>query len=198
MVISDKYKCIFIHNNKAAGTSIEHVLRPVSLFKKHYITAYQIRDFVGRDRWNKYFKFMIVRNPWDKMVSLYHYRKKIDMIPSSMTFSSFIHNLDSLPNNRGRKINKVRTSNQLGYCTDKDGSIMVDYIGRFEKLDKSWRYICNQINFKKKLPHMKSGKKKNKKMHYSTYYDDAMRDVIADRFSRDIEHFGYSFVDKRR
>ena len=195
MLVSDKYKTIFIHINKSGGTSIEQVFRPNAIFKKHYLTAREIRDIVG-DKWDRYFKFAIVRNPWDKMSSLYRYRRDINLIPLSWSFSKFIKKIDTLNNKSPSKSarNLLRTTNQLEHCIDDNGNIILDYIGKFEEFKKSWEKISKKIGFKKKLPHVKSTVKHK---HYSKYYTDDIRDIVADRFANDIAYFGYKFEDKR-
>ena len=92
-MISDKHKCIFVHIPRTGGSSIETVLWPrkeekdlwqgfTSRFNNEYQTdglqhlyARNIRKAVG-DRFDRYFKFTIVRNPWDKAVSSYAHAKK--------------------------------------------------------------------------------------------------------------------------
>lgn len=200
MVLSYRYKCIFIHVNKAAGTSIENVLRSKpSMFRKHYMTAAMTKEFLGDEVWNDNFKFAIVRNPWDKMVSMYNYRRKIGFIKDSVTFDYFIRNLDSFAKGNSESEitrNSIRTGNQLDYCADSDGNIILDHIGMFENLKKEWKYICNKIGCRATLPHVKAAKAKGKP-HYSKSYSDDSIEVIARRFSKDIEHFGYTFEDRR-
>ena len=77
---------------------------------------------------------------------------------------------------------------------DDDGNVILDYIGRFEDFKGSWKKISKKIGFKKPLPHVKATKKRQ---HYSKYYTDELRDIVADRFANDIEYFGYKFKDKR-
>ena len=87
MNISDKYKLIFFHLPKCAGksiisaldiktndeTNIQSGLRQTIAMGFDY--AYW-NNFIYPDKWENYTKFTIVRNPWDKLVSLYHFRKK--------------------------------------------------------------------------------------------------------------------------
>ena len=96
MIISHKYKYIFIKGFKVAGTSVEMYLEKF-VGKKDIIGARE--DFSGMSRselpeyynhmplnliksklphkvWKEYFKFCICRNPWDTAVSLYCFNSK--------------------------------------------------------------------------------------------------------------------------
>ena len=87
MIISHKYQFIFIKTRKTAGTSIEaylsqycgdaDVLTPIFPSVTghrprnwgdyyNHIDAFSIRESIGPDIWDKYYKFCIERNPWDK------------------------------------------------------------------------------------------------------------------------------------
>jgi hypothetical protein len=57
---------IFIHINKTAGTSIIDVIgKP---FRKH-LTSKEVIKVIGQKKWDAAYKFAVVRNPWDKVVS---------------------------------------------------------------------------------------------------------------------------------
>jgi hypothetical protein len=93
VIISHKYRFIFVKTLKTAGTSIEFFLSQhcgpedvVTPILPHiephrprndegffnHIPAAAIRDRVGPDVWRTYFKFCVERNPWDKTLSYYH------------------------------------------------------------------------------------------------------------------------------
>lgn len=82
MIISDKYKCIFIRIPKTGSTSVE------TLFKKidpdcissdeenipyGHFYASQLKDMVGEKKWNEYYKFAFVRHPYSWIKSQYTY-----------------------------------------------------------------------------------------------------------------------------
>ena len=71
-MISHKYKCIFIHIQRTAGTSIENWIVGKDWWRidketKHLLASQAKVKY--RKYWDKYFKFSFVRNPWDRVVS---------------------------------------------------------------------------------------------------------------------------------
>ena len=87
MNISDKYKLIFFHYPKSAGKSVVKAL-DIKTSDKTNLEADR-RQTIGLgidyrfwnktiypDKWNNYKKFTVIRNPWDRIVSLYNFRKK--------------------------------------------------------------------------------------------------------------------------
>ena len=75
-MISHKYKCIFVHITKTGGTSIEKSLIGTTStggFNSKHMTAEMYRDRYLK-LFSNYFKFSVIRNPWDKCFSHYCYR----------------------------------------------------------------------------------------------------------------------------
>lgn len=71
----DKYKCIFIHVPKVAGSSIERVIYQTDKWLVGHVKASDYMKF-DKDKFDSYFSFGFVRNPYDRVVSAYHYLKK--------------------------------------------------------------------------------------------------------------------------
>tara|TARA_Y100000034_G_scaffold135420_1_gene207269 strand:+ start:328 stop:876 length:549 start_codon:yes stop_codon:yes gene_type:complete len=180
-MINHKYECIFVEVPKTASTSIRSV---VGAAKKPHLDIMQIKDMMDVDKFDKYFKFGFVRNPWDRAWSLYRNRRNRH---GKSSFEAFIkwHNYAT-----DACINPTQKKYQLDFLTDESGNVVVDYIGKFENLQKDFDIICDKIGIpRRKLPHMNKTGQKN----YTKFYNNEMREIIAQRFIKDIEYFEYEF-----
>ena len=194
-MINHKYKCIFIHPNKCGGTSIEfHFAKKRRGIVDHSSLVSWQQDHP--EEYKQYFKFGYVRNPWDRLVSDYHYsiqRKRGEgsnrgvSEGEQMAKRSFADNMKD-KNTRLNKRNKPVMSKR--WFLDEDGKLGLDYVGRFENFNEDFKYICTQIGAEVMLPpHIK----KSNHRPYWEYYDDESREIVARKFHKDIEHFGYEF-----
>ena len=175
-MINHKYKVIFVHVNKTGGVSIATTLRMKQIYC--HDPSSEINKQVGNNVWNDYFKFSFVRNPFDKIVSQYHFNRHLFGFKNS-TFKEYIKAWSE-----GKKISWFPQLN-LWYIDKK-----LDFIGRFENLQEDFNVVCDKIGIPhKKLPH----KNKSKHKHYTKYYDDETREIVAEKFAKDIEYFGYKF-----
>ena len=146
--------------------------------KQNHSRASKIRKNVGEDVWNDYFKFAFVRNPFDKIVSQYHFNRRGFGFEDA-TFKEYVKAWYN-----GKKISNFPQFN-LFYLDEK-----LDFIGRFENIQKDFDIICDKIGIlKQKLPHINKSQHK----HYTEYYDDETREIVAEKFAKDIEYFGYKF-----
>ena len=207
MIVSYRKKFLFVHIYKTAGTSITDSLarycyRPGSTrpsnwmaflstdwkkihrtpIKKH-ATALEIRDALDRGIFDSFFKFSFVRNPWDWQVSLYHF-------------------ILDRPHNPGHEATKAMGSfrnfvlsregsefTQTSCLVDESGNLLVDFVGRFEKLEEDFQAVCHRIGISVGLPHIN----KMDRTDYRDYYDEETRELTARLYAEDIERFGYSF-----
>ena len=185
-----KYFCpySFIHINKTGGSSIETALGAPLIHE----TARVFRDLIGQQRWDHRFSFAIVRNPWDRTVSQFHYRQMINqtgLANDPLSFKDWLMRVYIERTPEYVDEDKMFLTQSEWVC-DEQGRIMVDYIGRFENLQQSWDDICTALHREKsQLPHVK----KSSRGKYRDYYDAESRAIVAEYFRADIEMFEYSF-----
>jgi hypothetical protein len=178
---------VFLHINKTGGCSIEAA---VGIPHEHR-TALEKRDELGEAAWLKRFTFAFVRNPWDRVVSQYHYRvnaNRTNLGGKQIEFNEWVK-LAYGSNDGNYYDNPKFFMPQLDWITDQNGTILVNFIGRFEHLERDFDLVCASIRVKAKLPHL------NKSNHgpYRDYFDDESREIVGIWFKKDIEYFEYAF-----
>ncbi len=162
-----------------------------------HLSALQLNYILGDQEFERCFKFSIVRNPWARMVTRYFFTH-VDNEPNSEekrrkgTLRKF-HNLDFEPwliRRWERNKRKKNANTQLRKLVDLDGRLMVDYVGRLEKIQESLDFICDTIGVERmKMPHVNG----TRRGHYAQFYNERTKEIVADMCRDDIEHFNFSF-----
>lgn len=208
---------VFIWVPKTAGTSIfdalsQHGMRkiktnPRGFDGKSHVTfghrdPKEVRAAMPNGLWDESCKFAFVRNPWDRLVSLYFYWKNFDdghvikshplaASTSRLNFRDFCKNLSAQSHLLPRML-KGDCGGVLQMCSQTkwigpDESPNVDFIGRYENLEEDFSKVCRHLGVDAKLGH----RNKSSHKHYSEYYDDETAKVVGEIYREDIERFGY-------
>ena len=204
MIYADKPKLLFIHNQKVAGMSIEQFmlnsLNGQKLLERHSYAEDGIK-LIGIERWEEYYSFGFVRNPWERLVSWYvMINETPPMGPNllwdyvhnnSKSFEEFIVNCTEQSSERdGYIYRKSFIRPQFDYFTDKDGILRTTFIGRFENLQDDFDKVMTSVGLQKhKLPVVNKTRDKD----YKSFYNKNTREIVAERFKKDINYFGYKF-----
>ncbi|MBF0119799.1 MAG: sulfotransferase family 2 domain-containing protein [Desulfobacterales bacterium] len=214
MLISHSLRFIFFHVPKTAGISIREALKEYSQepekFKinrppkiknnkpnpmyeiwQAYLLHAKAKDAkkeLSQDIYNSYYKFAFVRNPWDFQVSMYIFLKNMKYKPIC-EISTFEEYLDWVVKTKN-PYPKGATKLQKEILTDDDGNIIVDFIGRYENLQKDFDHVCNVLNISATLPLLNNTVHKE----YQSYYNDKTRKIVDDHFKADIQLFDYKFI----
>ena len=146
----------------------------------NHIAARLVRRFIGEEIWQSYFKFCFERNPWDRAVSQYYWRRAEG---APHTFSEFI---DS------RNLKSLRKKGFGLYAMD--GEVVVDRICLYENMSEELAYISERLQLPKKLalPRSKSSSRKDKEQ-YRDIFNRTDREKVADLFAEEIKLLGYEF-----
>ncbi len=184
-----KINFIFIHINKTAGTSIT---KAIKLPKRRHLSAKEVIEIVGKERWEKSYKFTFVRNPWDKVVSHYKYRIKTNQTnlrDNPISFSEWVKLTYGDDKNLFYYDKPKMFQPQNEWLLNDEDKIDIDMIGKFENINKDFQIIADQIGCDSKLPH----RNKTEKVDYREFYNDETKAIVAKWFQRDIELFKYEF-----
>jgi len=216
MLLSLRYNFLFVHTAKTGGTSIRSALRyyrwmdpwriPLFVcsrlsalsghrlgckFPRHakLVAAYEM---LPRELFERLFKFVFVRNPWDLQVSSWHHirRERPHLLGNIADFEGFLRwKLDDA--RPYHYIVDTSMEPQSDYIVDLHGAVRVDYIGRYERLAEDFAEVCRRIGIRAPaLPHKRRA---TDRQDYRSYYSPESAQWIADRFKRDIELFDYRF-----
>jgi chondroitin 4-sulfotransferase 11 len=189
-VISHKHKFIFVHIPRTGGTSVERFFNEPINWGNHNSLQWYSQSFGEYDR---YFKFAFVRNPWDKMLSEYFwFRNTKHLYPdetvkkffrkSASCFSEFVPLfLNSVEGDLSHRLSQLEFLQPIND---------MDYIGRLEKYSEDFVKICSHLGIDTESP-----LHENYTTHrpYWEYYDDETRQIVAEKYAKDIEYFGYEF-----
>lgn len=146
-MISHQYKFIFVHAGRTGGSSFERIaeisvtadprtqhMGNTDFPEKHREFQYY-RDTYRRE-FDTYFKFTIVRNPFDRLVSAWFWRTQVVRDIRPCTLKEFV--LARPPSSTYAA--KFRLP---GYSL-RESVTRFDYIGRFEDLPGPYEYVCNK------------------------------------------------------
>lgn len=209
-MISHAHRCIFVHIPKTGGTSVEDVIWPgprttddlwmgfVDRYHNKYQTgglqhllATQIRTEVGAEVFSSYYKFSIVRNPWDRAVSQFVFMDARDDLRDfiGMKKGAGLKKYAELI----RKKRHVQWEPQVSFVQDANGESLLDYIGRYETFSDSVTHALRTTGINAAtIPHRKKGQRGP----YEDYYDAESREMIRTMYAADIEAFGYRFSEE--
>lgn len=159
MVWCHERKIIFVHIPKTAGSSIENALgllrsghengygykvidgRQVAL---QHLLPDGIRKIIGEEAFSRYTKFTVCRNPYNRIVSEYHWRA-CNKIGCLRSFDGFLDEVENVIKNNLYDNLSDHFIPQSDFIYDSEGNQVVDHLFRFEKLDKVEQFL--QDNF---------------------------------------------------
>jgi hypothetical protein len=207
VIVSHKHRFIFVAVPRTGTQSVRAALRPhldggdweqadwrvdkrlpipeIAAIDHGHVTAMEMKPWLDKRVWQDYFKFSFVRNPLERFISsaflknarrplfLAHPRRYLTLILES---PSTMAGLFYRP--------------QLGFLSNPENQLAVDYVGRFESLQDDFDRVCRQVGLPPTaLTHL------HRSRHESAgrYYDDELKRKVEQAYEQDIRAFGYRF-----
>ncbi|MEO0379796.1 MAG: sulfotransferase family 2 domain-containing protein [Pseudomonadota bacterium] len=212
MILSPGRKYIFIHAPKTGGTSMARALEdramkddimlgdtPKALKRRHRVqhvktagrlwkhsTLAEIDGLVPT--LDGLFAFTLVRNPWDRMVSYYHWLRTQSFhhpavaLAKRTKFEAFACAPETCA--------ALQAAPARHYMTDASEQERCDLYIRLEAFEADAAPLWDHLGFELALPHSNAS---NRRADYRTYYADAAREAVGKACAEDIDRFGYTF-----
>lgn len=139
--------------------------------------------------WESYFKFCFVRNPYERVVSDYLWRRKVTGAADS--FREFLVAL-----NRGHGDGRMVPENwDNSEIYTIDGALAVDFVGRVEDLEADMAKVVDQIGLPAETVEMPRSRARSAadRSDYREWYGPEERRLVERIYGDEIERFGYSF-----
>ena len=204
MPLYERFKLIFFHNPKAGGSSIEKLLEmvesPELLFDNYHtslsVVALQhlpyteVQRLLPAEKFDAYFKFTIVRNPWERLLSDYIWNNR-----NCKTFTEYVSYVDHIYQNYGLELSSLAkcpdmARHFLGHLLPQHLYTGPDVtVYRFENFATDISSLVQLLGINKPIPHANARAHE----HYSKYYDNSTKAIVEKIYARDIALFGYKF-----
>lgn len=207
LIISHRHRFIFFAVPRTGSHAMRQVLGPhlgpddweqQDLFEKRrlpigdlaqlrhgHISVTELKPWLSADIWDTYFKFAVVRNPFDRFISTCFFlaREQPHLLrdPTAFMKRALVN-----PN----FVRRILLRPQSDLLTDQHGTVPLDFIGRFEQLQDSCDKIFAAIGIA--APVLKK-RNSSRHEHWSRYYDDALMATVGGLYRTDLETFSYGF-----
>ena len=216
MIISRGRKYIFVHIPKTGGTSLAAALEDRAMRgdiligdtekakrRKRRVKKLQesargrlwkhsnlidIEGVVTPQEVEDFFVFTMVRNPWDRVVSYYHWLRtqsfdhRMVHLSKMMTFSDFVKHMFT------RK--QMEQWPYTAYTTDSQGRNRCNHYIRLETWRPDMDMLAQHLGFMPGIGHLN---RSPRHPDYRTYYTDETAEVVGNICRQDIMRFGYRF-----
>jgi hypothetical protein len=215
MLLSHRYRFLFVHIAKTGGTSVRAALSrriwldpwriPMFIcsrlshlsghrlgckFPRH-AKAIAAKEMLPQEFFDSLFKFCFVRNPWDLQVSSFHHLKRErPHLVGDREFGDFLRYKFAADRPYQYHLD-ISAERQSDYVVDLEGRVIVDFVGRYENLADDYDYVQRRIGLMPRpLPRLRAASDRE---DYRRYYTDETAELVMRHYGMDIERFGYRF-----
>ncbi|MBY5956614.1 sulfotransferase family protein [Membranicola marinus] len=221
-MIDHKHKVIFIHIPKCAGSSVEKAfeVRPQkgewekanyttlmgwcdkNKIHLQHATPQQLIDYgyISKQQWNDYYKFIIVRNPYDRAFSDYKYISFMHNLYGS--FNDFIQGTGPYQKVMNSKKNIIYRGDHLypqsTFFFLDNKHIAYNQVIKFENIREGLQNVINDLNLPSKFFDTRINKSLKIFDHYSLFYNRERKKLINNYYENDLQLLNYEFEERKK
>ena len=197
MVVCHEKKCIFIHIPKTAGTSIEQFIRDNGsnnlLFigvrnnrSLQHLTAYELKMMIPYI-YKQYYKFSIVRNPYDKLLSEYYWNPSINIgYKKGKSKKDFLKNVIEIVQNK-KYFNDIYNDHfipQYNFLFYKN-KLLLNQLFKYEDLEWVSSFLKKKLKITRNFPYL------NRNDIEKEGWNEDEKEIIYNLYKNDFLYFGY-------
>lgn len=205
MIVSHRHRFIFVAVPRTGSQSVRAALRPLlgaedweqaawgvqrripvsplAAMEHGHLGVREAEKHLPRKVWRDYFKFAVVRDPWDRFLSSAWFtqgRKSIFRAKPEICMGLLLRNPVVL--------NTLHFRPQHTFLERGDGSIGMDFVGRFERLAEDFSRVCDAIGLgRQELPRLNASCRER----YPPHDSHGLRAAVTHQYARDYELFQY-------
>lgn len=209
MIVSTNPKFIFLHIPKTAGTSVEESLNSFHDYDYHdnpHAEMMLYYDDMSEEEYNTFYKFTVIRNPFNLLYSTWSYYVKQNNI--NIEFNEWIKwrftekltkysdTIDIYGDGNFRMTYYINKNPQTFWLINNDGDFILDHVICFENIEKDLQEVFDILGLGEMyLPH--TNKNENTGKNYMQFYNEESIEIVKKEFKIDLDLFGYNeYQDK--
>lgn len=194
----DSENLLYIHIPKCAGTS---VAKSLGLEGQGHYTVHFHQLRLSKTEFEARYKFAFVRNPYDRLYSLYRYFsfggdrlnpdvvKKIQCLfgQKALSFEDFLRVIE----HKDLVKTDVFFKEMSDYlCPSDSDEVLVDFVGRFENLSDDYEKIRTERGVGEAL--LSENKSYKIKSNLKEVYNEFTQSFVLKNYRKDFRVFGYT------
>ena len=217
-MLSLQKKFLFIHIPKTGGNSLQNILKDSSEDQlvghppdeNGVLQRFQVRNEqynLGKhatlsqykEVFSSLYKFAVLRNPWDRMISYYFSPHRGVQVWNRYSFLELVNEVQPAHHftcckRRPRPLlileNLCKEAGIRFPFSRKRIDTEIDFLIRFEDLDKGFQKVCERLAIPY-IPLPRANRSRHE--HYSVYYDEETRQAVGQKFRAEIITGKYQF-----
>lgn len=204
-MISDSHKFICVCNMRVASQSLSKTLNSYCTYDDSHVSALEMKNgtllspasnrIVNKSifnkktqKWDEYFTFGFVRNPYEHFLSVFLYLKKHGV----KNTGSFKEYAKIQKETNYSSMSDWNFTGLFDRISDEDDNIIVDFVGRYENLQEDWKKITDKIGLSGvELVYTNYSNKGGTNL--DDYYTEEEREIVRTLYAKDFKMLNYEF-----
>lgn len=137
------------------------------------------------------YSFAVVRNPYDRAISLFEYLRHIELLPAGLAFPLFAELLadggfEPIGSYNAKGLSQCNP--QVAWLVDDAGDVLVDDVFRFERLDEAVEVLRARLSLTGPMPRVNATPRRPAAEYFTSA---SVRRNIERCYAADFERFDY-------